>query len=98
MVVILVHHDCKPGEMDRAALRLDANGDRMATFPGFLFRHRLSWPDRPHRLSTMTGWRGREDYEHWLQVRRSGDPGPAFAGENPYENTITDVLNVDRVQ
>lgn len=98
MVVILVHHDCKPGMLDAAVLRLDANGDRMATFPGFLFRYRVTSPERPNRLSTLTGWRALEDHEHWLRVRRSGDPGPVFTGENPYENTITEVLNVDRAQ
>lgn len=97
MVVVLVHHYCKPGTLEQAIRRLDANGERMATFPGFLFRQRLSCEEQPLRLSTVTAWDEAKDYEHWLAVRRSGDPGPAFAGESPYERTVTELCNVDRV-
>lgn len=96
MVVILVHHDCKPGMADKAIARLDANGTRMAAIPGFLFRYRLRSESRPLRLSTVTGWESEEHYQAWLAARKPSSDNPAFAGEPPYDAVTTEVLHGER--
>ena len=96
MILVIVHHYLKPGTVEQAVGRLDANGERMARQPGYQFRYRLVSQEDPLKLSTVTGWDSVEAYEAWLQARRGGDPGPAFAGESPYVRTETEVHRVER--
>lgn len=96
MILVIVHHYLKPGTVETAVGRLDGNGERMAQFPGYLFRYRLVSQTDPLKLSTVTGWESADAYEGWLQARRSGDPGPAFAAESPYVRTDTEVHLVER--
>ena len=96
MVILIVNHYIKPGLVETAARRLDANGDRMREMPGFRFRYRMVAKDNPLKLTTVTAWESEEAYEAWLKARRGGDPGPAFAGESPYERTDTEMHIVER--
>ena len=53
MIIVIVHHWCKPDTVDAALRRVDENGDSSAAAPGFLFRYRLHRPEEPLRLSTV---------------------------------------------
>lgn len=98
MLVLIVNHYVKPGPgmVESAIKRLDGNGDRMREMPGFAFRYRMVAKEDPLKLTTVTGWESEQAYEGWLTLRRSGDPGPVFAGESPYARTDTEMHLVER--
>jgi heme-degrading monooxygenase HmoA len=96
MILVIVHHQVKPGLADAAVQRIDDNGTRMAQVPGYLFRYRLVAKDDPLRISTVTGWTGEECYRNWIS-RRDASRGGAPA-ESPYlrvENSIHLVEQTD---
>lgn len=95
MIVIIVHHWCKPGLIEAAQRRVDANGDSSSQAPGFLFRYRIGKPGEPERLSTVSGWESLEAYRAWKDARNAFD---AAAGvESPYERWINEVFEVNHV-
>jgi heme-degrading monooxygenase HmoA len=95
MVVVLVHHWCKPGMVEAARARVDGNGDSMAEAPGFVFRYRIERPEDPLRISTVTGWTDRALYEAWRAEKnerhaKSGVP-------SPYERAVNEIFEVTHV-
>lgn len=81
-----------------AERRINANGDRMAAMPGFLFRHSLVSSDDPQKLVTLTAWESSEHYERWLERQRAGATGPVAATveETPYVRVETEIFTVRR--
>jgi heme-degrading monooxygenase HmoA len=96
MILVIVHHQVKPGRADAAVQRIDENGTRMAEVTGYLFRYRLAAKYDPLRISTVTGWTGEECYRDWIS-RRDASRGDAPV-ESPYlrvENSIHLVQQID---
>lgn len=97
MIVAIVEHFVRPGMVEGAERRINANGYRMAAMPGFLFRHALVSSDDPHKLVTLTAWESGEHYEGWLEHQRARATGAAASVElTPYVRVETEVFTVRR--
>ncbi|MGH9874357.1 MAG: antibiotic biosynthesis monooxygenase family protein [Pyrinomonadaceae bacterium] len=98
MIVAIVQHFVKSGMVERAEHRIKANGDRMATTPGFLFRQALVSSSDPQKLVTLTAWESREHYESWLEGQRADATGGASASAEgtPYVRVETEIFTVRR--
>lgn len=98
MVIVIVRHFVRPGMVEAARLRVDANGDRMAAMPGFLFRHAMMSCDDPCKLVTTTAWESGVHYAGWCEQQRATEPGSraTAAHETPYFNVETELLTVVR--
>jgi heme-degrading monooxygenase HmoA len=93
VIVVIVHHWCKPGMIESARLRIDENGADSARAPGFLFRYRLEKPDEPNRVSTVSGWTSRAAYRAWKDARSEADQSvPATAA---YERWVNEIFEVE---
>jgi heme-degrading monooxygenase HmoA len=95
MVIVVVHHWCKPGMLEAARKRIDENGDSSADAQGFLFRYRLERPEEPERVSTVTGWTSREAYRAWKDERNKYDAAAGVV--SPYERASNEIFEVQRV-
>ncbi len=95
MIIVIVHHWCKPGMIESARRRIDENGDASAHAPGFLFRYRIEKPDEPNRVSTVSGWESRELYRAFKDARNAGEQSVP-AGE-AYEKWLNEVFEVECV-
>lgn len=98
MVIVIVRHFVRPGMVEAAQLRVDANGDRMAAMPGFLFRHAMMSCDDPCKLVTTTAWESAAHYESWCEQQRTAPAGSRATAvqETPYVNVETELLTVVR--
>jgi heme-degrading monooxygenase HmoA len=95
MIIVIVHHWCKPGMVEAARTRVDENGDLAAVQPGFLFRYRLERPEEPLRISTVSAWTTREAYRTATEAKNAKDR--AAAVESPYERALNEVFEVAEV-
>lgn len=95
MIVVIVHHWCKPDSVDAAIKRVDENGDSSSAAPGFLFRYRLHRPEDPLRLSTVSAWTSREAYKAWDDAKRARDKANNVV--SPYERVVNEVFEVGNV-
>lgn len=98
MIVAVVQHLVKPGMVEAAQRRIDANGDRMAAMPGFLFRHAMTSAEDPCKLVTFTAWESPEHYQGWCGLQRADTASRAAAPaeETPYARVETEVFTVRR--
>lgn len=98
MIVVVVQHFVKPGMIEAAERRIDANGDRMAVMPGFLFRHAMISADDPCKLVTFTAWESGAHYEGWCERQRvdAASQPAASAEATPYVRVETEVFVVRR--
>jgi heme-degrading monooxygenase HmoA len=81
-LIAFVRHQIKPGKMQQAAARINANGDRMKQRPGFVSRRLLAAADGSDELATITVWVSSERYEAWQAHNRAAN---VHAGsESPY--------------
>lgn len=98
MIVAVVQHFVKPGMIETAQRRIDANGDRMAEMPGFLFRHAMISADDPCKLVTFTAWESLDHHEGWQERQRADAASRATASteETPYAHVETEVFTVRR--
>ncbi|MFI5267262.1 MAG: antibiotic biosynthesis monooxygenase family protein [Chloroflexota bacterium] len=94
MIIVIVNHFVKPGRNDAAVQRINTNGDRMATLPGFLFRYLLVSDKDPQKISTVTGWEAAGDYDNWNVVKRADEKGPMSPEESPYERVVNELHTV----
>ncbi len=90
MIVVIVHHWCKPEMVDAALARVDENGDSAAVAPGFLFRYRLARPEEPLRISTVSGWTSLEDYRAWAKAKNAKDADSGIP--SPYERATNEIF------
>lgn len=97
MILVTVNHFCRADMVEKASARIDANGDRMATLPGFLFRYRMTARNDPLMMSTVTAWADEASYDAWRDIRNTGNEGWMFEGESPYKNAVSQVHFVDKV-
>jgi heme-degrading monooxygenase HmoA len=95
MIVVIVHHWCKPDAAGAALKRVDDNGDSSAAAPGFLFRYRLHHPAEPLRLSTVSAWTSVEAYKTWDDEKRARDRANNVV--SPYERVVNEQFEVGRV-
>ena len=95
MIIVVVHHWCKPDLVDAARRRVDENGDLAAAAPGFLFRYRLERPEEPLRISTVSAWTTREAYRAATEVKNAKDKAANL--ESPYERALNEVFEVANV-
>src|SRR6185436_1705436 len=79
MIVVIVDHYVKPGLMEAAERRVNANGALAADAPGFRFRYTLIGRDNPLKLTGVTGWDSEETYAAHVETRQAHQHGPAFA-------------------
>lgn len=78
MFLVIVMHHCKPDLLAQAEARIDGNGDRMASFPGFLWRHRTVSKNDPLTLGTVTAWVDEASYDAWREAKaKDPDTGPS---------------------
>ena len=94
MIVVIVDHYVKPGLMEAAERRVNANGALAADAPGFRFRYTLIERDNPLKLTAVTGWDSEETYAAHVEARQAHQQGPAFSGERPYERVVNEVFQV----
>lgn len=85
-LIAIVRHDVQPGQLQVAADRLNANGERMAAWPGFVSRELLQATEASQTLVTITEWESTKDYEAWVAHNaaanvHAGKPSP-FVGAN----------------
>jgi heme-degrading monooxygenase HmoA len=95
LIIVIVHHWCKPGMVDAARQRIDENGDLAATAPGLLFRYRLERPEEPLRISTVSAWTSRDAYRAATAAKNAKDQ--AANQESPYERALNEVFEVENV-
>jgi heme-degrading monooxygenase HmoA len=95
MIIVVVHHWCKPDMVDAARRRVDENGDLAASAPGFLFRYRLERPEEPLRISTVSAWTTREAYRAATEAKNVKDKAANL--ESPYERALNEVFEVANV-
>jgi len=96
MIVAILQHFVKPGMVEVAEGRINANGDRMANMAGFLFRHVLVAFKDPHKIVTLTAWESLEHYEDSLRQQRGASPavGVGFVEDSPYVRLDTELFTV----
>jgi heme-degrading monooxygenase HmoA len=94
MTVVIVNHFVKPGREEAAVTRINTNGERMATLPGFLFRYLLVADKDERKISTVTGWDELASYHHWNEVKATYESGPASPDGSPYERVVNEVHTV----
>ncbi len=92
MIIVTVHHWCKPGMVEQARERIDSNGDEMAKWKGFLFRHRIEKADEPQRVSTVSGWSDEPSYRAYQSAKKAKDA--AANAVSPYERVQNEVFAV----
>lgn len=95
MVIVVVTHEIKPDMEADAARRIDDNGREMAAAPGYLFRYRMSPPDNPRKMVTVTAWRRPADFDHWLEIKKGLPPTPGLSASRLYEGSSREVYLVD---
>lgn len=95
MIIVIVHHWCKPDMVEVARRRIDENGDLAATAPGMLFRYRLERPEEPLRISTVSAWTSREAYRAATEMKNAKDAAAKL--ESPYERALNEVFEVVNV-
>ena len=95
MIIVIVHHWCKPDMVDAARARVDQNGDLAAKQPGFLFRYRLDRPEEPLRMSTVSGWASREAYRAATDAKNAAEKASNLP--SPYERALNEVFEVANV-
>ena len=95
MIIVIVHHWCKPEMIDKARRRIDANGDSSSEAPGFLFRYRLEKGEDSLRISTVSGWESREAYRAWKDTRNAYDA--SVGAESPYERAVNEIFEVAKI-
>jgi heme-degrading monooxygenase HmoA len=97
MHVVISTHLVKPGMVEQAERRIDANGDRMEQAPGFRFRYRITSVENPQKITTVTGWDSQEDYQRDREAMRAARGG-GDGGESPYEQIIQEAFTLGREQ
>ena len=97
-IIVILRHVVRSGMAHLAERRIDANGERMAGMPGFLFRHTLISPGDTRLCVTATGWLSREHYDAWLDYQRvaSAAVDAPSQAETPYVSVETEILDVRR--
>jgi heme-degrading monooxygenase HmoA len=95
MIIVIVHHWCKPGMVEAARRRVDENGDLAASAAGLLFRYRLERPEEPLRISTVSAWTSREAYRAADAVKKAKDAANPL--ESPYERALNEIFEVANV-
>jgi heme-degrading monooxygenase HmoA len=71
MFGIIVHHWAKPERFDEGKRRVLAVGRlQQTTAPGLLTRHTFTSSDESHKITTVTIWEKREQWESWMQDPR----------------------------
>lgn len=95
MIIVVVTHDINPGKATDAARRIDDNGAAMSQLPGYLFRYRMSPPDNPQRLVTITAWRDPSDFDHWNARKAELPNDPGLSGKILYAKVAREVFEVD---
>jgi heme-degrading monooxygenase HmoA len=95
VIIIIVHHWCKPGMFEAAQARIDANGDSSSQAPGFIFRYRISKPGEPERLSTVAAWESFDAYRSWKDARNAFDAEAKV--ESPYDRWVNEIFEVENI-
>jgi len=65
MINVIVHHYALKDQVEAAKRRLLENGLRAKRFPGFVMRQTLVAEDDPLKLTTITAWSSKREYEAW---------------------------------
>lgn len=94
MLVRIVRHWCKPGQIEAGRAHMDRVGDETAAAPGFLYRYRLECKDEPNLLTTFTVWRDQEALDAFAKTRPASvhsDP------TRPFERTASEVYVIGGV-
>lgn len=92
MIIVIVHHWCKPDMVEAARTRIAGNAELAAAQPGFLFRYRLERPEEPLRLSTVSAWTTREAFRAADEVKKAKDRANPFP--SPYERVLNEIFEV----
>ena len=92
MIIVTVDHWCKAGMVEQARERIDRNGDDMAKWQGFLFRHRIEKADEPSRVSTVTAWADETSYRDYRDAKKAKDA--AVGAPSPYERVLNQIFSV----
>jgi len=83
MFIRIVHHWAKPGQTETGQCFIDANGDKMAGYPGFRYRYRLEPPEGPTFITTLTAWDSEEAYQNYRSAQTPYSQMPDY----PFERT-----------
>lgn len=94
MFFVVGTHLIKPGRLDEAKDRLDANGERMMASSGFVFRYRTVSTENDHKLVTVTGWDGEQSFSAYREASRGAGP----AGDTPYVEVVQEFYEVEAEQ
>lgn len=91
MFIVLSHHHCKPELLDLAAQKIDENGAKMTTEPGFAYRYRMQRPTAANIWTALTAWNDEADYQRFRQKRAAAGHDPKSA---PYEKIESETYSV----
>jgi heme-degrading monooxygenase HmoA len=94
MIVVIVHHWCKPNMEAAARERIDQSGNVMESAPGFLYRYRIEPPSDPSLVSTMTTWADETSYRSYRAARKAPDPADPTV---PYARIASELFEVKRI-
>ena len=65
MIASIVHHYAQPGKVKEAQELVREYGRLLRGCRGFLGRHTMSSQSDPLKITSMTVWQRKEDYEAW---------------------------------
>ena len=91
MFVRIVHHWCKPGQVQAGREFMDNVGRSTAAAPGFVYRYRLEDRGDPNLLTTMTVWRDADAFAAFQAGRKPSDHADP---SNPFERVSTQLFDV----
>lgn len=93
MITVIVHHYPVKEQVEAAKRRVLENGLRARNFSGFISRQTLVAEDNRLKLTTMTTWNSKRDYEIWntSPQHQTDGSGPSL-WFRPVEREIFEVI------
>lgn len=73
MYVRIVHHWCKPGQIEAGRRFIDRQGVAQTGAPGFRYRYRMEPPDGPTVMTTLSAWEDEGAFERFRAGRKPHD-------------------------
>ena len=70
MLTVIAHHFILPGKMDEAKKRIVTFGQEMRSARGFISRQTVVSQKDPPRVTSVTTWRTKEEYEAYNTPER----------------------------
>lgn len=94
MYIRIVHHCCKPGQVEAGRAYIDHVGATISSAPGLIFRYRMENPQERDVLTTLAAWRDKDAFDAFQKTRMPSDHSDP---SNPFERTAQQFYEVTAV-